>query len=187
MRRTSRLRPSPAMVVASLALFVALGGVGYAAINLPRGSVTAKHLAAGSVKKSEVARNAVGRRELASSAVTSGDVANGTLRAADLASDAAPDVYSAYLQPSSGSVSVGWQTRSFDAPTLTYIAPGHYRVVFQRAGGLGCAVPVATAFDAAAAVTYRVSGVGCTAQEASFQLQSSNGQDVQLMLQVAFT
>jgi hypothetical protein len=38
-----------------------------------------------------------------------------------------------------------------------------------------------------AAVTFRVSGLGCTAQETSFQLLSSNGQDVQLLLQVAFT
>jgi hypothetical protein len=189
MRRISRLRPSPAMLVASLALFVALGGVGYAALNLPTGSVKSKHLAAGSVKKSEIAGNAVGRRELASAAVTSGDVANGSLRAADLASDAAPDVYSAYLQPqaSNSSISVGWQTRSFDAPTLTYIGPGHYRVVFERTGGIGCAVPAAMAFDPAAAVTFRVSGLGCTAQETSFQLLSSNGQDVQLLLQVAFT
>jgi hypothetical protein len=35
-----RFRPSPAMVVASLALLLALGGTGYAAIKLPRNSVT---------------------------------------------------------------------------------------------------------------------------------------------------
>src|SRR5216117_2453447 len=35
-----RFRPSPAMVVACLALLLALGGTGYAAIKLPRNSVT---------------------------------------------------------------------------------------------------------------------------------------------------
>src|SRR5712692_2536391 len=35
-----RFRPSPAMVVACLALLLALGGTGYAAIRLPRNSVT---------------------------------------------------------------------------------------------------------------------------------------------------
>jgi hypothetical protein len=35
MNRLLRLRPSPAMVVACAALFVSLGGVGYAAIVLP--------------------------------------------------------------------------------------------------------------------------------------------------------
>ena len=34
MRRALRSRPSPAMVVALLALFVALGGSGYAAVQL---------------------------------------------------------------------------------------------------------------------------------------------------------
>lgn len=35
-----RFRPSPAMVIACLALLLALGGTGYAAIKLPRNSVT---------------------------------------------------------------------------------------------------------------------------------------------------
>jgi hypothetical protein len=38
LRRIRRLRPSPALAVASLALFLALGGVGYAALNIPAGS-----------------------------------------------------------------------------------------------------------------------------------------------------
>jgi len=37
-------RPSPALVVASLALAVSLGGAGYAAVKLPAGSVGAKQL-----------------------------------------------------------------------------------------------------------------------------------------------
>ena len=41
MRVLKRFRPSPAMVVASLALMIALGGTGYAASQaLPRNSVT---------------------------------------------------------------------------------------------------------------------------------------------------
>jgi hypothetical protein len=40
MTRLRRLRPSPAMVVACLALALALGGTGYAALKLPRNSVT---------------------------------------------------------------------------------------------------------------------------------------------------
>jgi len=39
MKRIPRFLPSPAMVVAMLALLVALGGVGYAATALPRNSV----------------------------------------------------------------------------------------------------------------------------------------------------
>ena len=37
--RISRFAPSPALVVACIALAISLGGVGYAAVSLPRGSV----------------------------------------------------------------------------------------------------------------------------------------------------
>jgi hypothetical protein len=40
MKRFRRLTPSPALVVASIALAVALGGTGYAAVKLPKNSVT---------------------------------------------------------------------------------------------------------------------------------------------------
>ena len=189
MRRIRLVRPSPALAVASLALFLALGGVGYAALNIPTGSIKSSHLAKGSVKKSEIARNAVGRSELATSAVSSGEVANGSLKAADLASGAVTDVYAAYLQPNaqSSSINVGWQSGSFEAPTLVYNGPGRYSVTFQREGGLGCAVPTAMAFDTGSAVAFRVIGLACNAQQTTFELATSNGQNVQFLLQVAFT
>ena len=56
-------RPTPAMVVAIIALFVALGGTGYAALNLPPHSV--------------------GKKELKRNAVTTAKVDNGTLRLKD--------------------------------------------------------------------------------------------------------
>jgi hypothetical protein len=56
-------RPTPAMVVAVIALFVALGGTGYAALKLPPQSV--------------------GKKELKRNAVTTAKVDNGTLRLTD--------------------------------------------------------------------------------------------------------
>jgi len=51
-----RLRkPSPAMVIACIALFVALGGVGYAAFNLPADSVRSRHIVNGQVKRVDLA------------------------------------------------------------------------------------------------------------------------------------
>ena len=51
-----RLRkPSPAMVVACIALFVALGGVGYAAFNLPDNSVRSRNIVNGQVKPADLA------------------------------------------------------------------------------------------------------------------------------------
>jgi hypothetical protein len=121
--------------------------------------------------------------------VKSADVANGSIKAADLSSTAALDVYAAYLQPNAGSssINVGWQSRSFDAPTLVYVGAGHYSMTFQRDEGLGCAVPAALAFDAGAPTTFRAVALACNAQQTTFELATSNGQDVQFLLQVAFT
>jgi hypothetical protein len=47
-------RPSPAMTVALIALFVALGGTGYAALKLPRNSVGSKQIKANAVRSSKV-------------------------------------------------------------------------------------------------------------------------------------
>jgi hypothetical protein len=52
--RIFRRRPSPAMVVSLLALFVALGGTGYAALKLPANSVGAKQLKKNAVTGAKV-------------------------------------------------------------------------------------------------------------------------------------
>jgi hypothetical protein len=51
-------RPSPAMCVALIALFVALGGTGYAAMNLPRDSVGTAQLKDGAVTRSKISARA---------------------------------------------------------------------------------------------------------------------------------
>ena len=67
-------RPSPALVVACLALLIALGGTGYATVlNVPRNSV-------GTL---ELKRNAVKSAKLAPNSVRTGHVLNGSLLAAD--------------------------------------------------------------------------------------------------------
>lgn len=76
----SRLRSklNYANVTASLALFIALGGTGYAATQLPRNSVGAK----------QIRSNAVGASELRKNAVTSRDIRDGTISARDMTADA---------------------------------------------------------------------------------------------------
>src|SRR5262245_62164498 len=64
-----RLRPSPAMVVACIALLFAMTGAGYAAIKLPKNSVGAKQLKANAVTSPKVNNNAI----------TGADVKEGTL------------------------------------------------------------------------------------------------------------
>src|SRR5262245_9657944 len=48
-------KPSPAMVVACIALFVALSGAGYAAFQLPDDSVKSRHIVNGQVKPVDLA------------------------------------------------------------------------------------------------------------------------------------
>lgn len=52
-------RPSPALVVALIALFVALGGTSYAAFKIPRNSVGTAQLKAGSVSNGKIRNGAV--------------------------------------------------------------------------------------------------------------------------------
>ena len=77
-RITRRL--SYSNVIASLALFLALGGASYAAVALPAHSVGTKQLKKNAVTAAKIKRNAVG----------SAKVANGSLRAEDFKSGALP-------------------------------------------------------------------------------------------------
>lgn len=64
MRLLRRYLPSPAMVVACLALLVALGGTSYAAIRLPANSVGTKQLKRGAVTGVKVKSNSLGGTQI---------------------------------------------------------------------------------------------------------------------------
>ena len=64
-----RRRPSASLVISFAALFVALGGVGYAATQLPAGSVGSAQLKNGSVGNWKLKSNAVGARKIINGAV----------------------------------------------------------------------------------------------------------------------
>lgn len=69
-----------ANVVATIALFLALGGGAYAAVTLPKNSVKAK----------QIAKNAVGAVEIKPGAVRGSEVRNGSLLADDFAAGQLP-------------------------------------------------------------------------------------------------
>ncbi len=76
MRRISLRRPSPAMVVACVALVVALGGTSYATVlQVPRASVG----------PAQLKTNAVTAKKIAPNAVSAAKVRNGSLLKADFA------------------------------------------------------------------------------------------------------
>jgi hypothetical protein len=69
LKSLGRRRPSAPLVVSFLALFVALGGVGYAASQLPANSVGSAQLKNGSVGNWKLKFNAVGGRKIIDGAV----------------------------------------------------------------------------------------------------------------------
>lgn len=108
MPRLRPRRPSPAMVVALLALFVALGGASYAAIKIPSnsvgsaqlktnavvstkinsGAVTAKAIRNDAVGLKAIADKAVGQRALADQAVNGAKIASKAVGVSDIADQA---------------------------------------------------------------------------------------------------
>jgi hypothetical protein len=84
MSRLWKHRPSPAMIVASLALFVAMGGTGYAVTALPKrsvgpaqlrkNSVRSQHIKSGSITTAKLAKSTLGslRSPLATPSVAGG-------------------------------------------------------------------------------------------------------------------
>ena len=84
MKRLRRLTPSPAMVVACIALTVALGGTSYAALTLPRNSVGTKQLKKNAVTTLKVKNNAITSPKVKNDAITSPKVKNNAITGADV-------------------------------------------------------------------------------------------------------
>jgi hypothetical protein len=79
-----RRRPSPSMVVALLALFASLGGVGYAATYLPAGSVGTSQLQNASVTNHKILNGSVGNFKLSTAAVGPRKMENGAVGTAQI-------------------------------------------------------------------------------------------------------
>ena len=79
----SKLRPrlTYANVMATVAVFLALGGSSYAAISLSKNSVRSKHIAKGAVKRSDIGKGAVNSAKVADSSLLAKDFKRGQLPA----------------------------------------------------------------------------------------------------------
>lgn len=78
---TLRSKLSYANVVATLALFVALGGSSYAAVALSKNSVKSKHIGKGQVKRPDIGRNAVNSGKIKDFSLLARDFKDGQLPA----------------------------------------------------------------------------------------------------------
>jgi hypothetical protein len=74
-----RARLSFANVTSAIALFVALGGSAYAAVELPSNSVGRDQIRTSGVGKSEIGSNTVGTSELRNSGVAAADIKTGAV------------------------------------------------------------------------------------------------------------
>ena len=79
MHRVFAYRPSPAMAVALVALFVSLGGSAYAALSPPKNSVGTAQLKNGAVTATKLHKRAVGSAKLTNRSVTDAKLANPSL------------------------------------------------------------------------------------------------------------
>lgn len=83
MLRRIRGRLTYSNVVASMALFIALGGVSYAAVTLPKNSVGSTQIKQNAVTGSKVKSSSLTGSDVKNSSLTGGDVKNGSLTAVD--------------------------------------------------------------------------------------------------------
>jgi hypothetical protein len=110
-------RPSPAMVVAFIALLVSLGGTSYAIVRLPAKSVGAKQLKNKAVTTPKIKKNAV----------TSAKVRPGALKGSDIDADTLGKVPSAATADSAataGTAAVASRLEKGDVNLVTAANPG---------------------------------------------------------------
>lgn len=88
MLRSVLSRMTYANVVASLALFVALGGAGFAASQLPKNSVGTSQIKNNAVVAAKIKSSAVESAKLKNDAVVAAKIKNGAIETAKLANDA---------------------------------------------------------------------------------------------------
>jgi len=79
MRKPHFGRPSPALVVSTIALIVAMGGTSYAAFSLPNNSVGTKQLKNGAVTGSKIKNGAVNGSKIANNTITGNKIQLSTL------------------------------------------------------------------------------------------------------------
>jgi hypothetical protein len=120
-KRMLRYRPSPAFVLAFIALSVALGGTATAL----RGhdTVSKDDIRRGAVGKSEVRTDSIGKAELIEDVITGGQVAESTLQGVATASGL---THFAVVDDN------GVRSRSRNVSTTARTGEGSYNVVFNR-------------------------------------------------------
>jgi hypothetical protein len=140
-------RPSPALVVASIALLAALGGTGIAAVaNVPDNSVGTAKIKNNAVTAPKIAGNAVNSAKIANNAVTSSEIKNATIQPADLSAAAktagpqGPPGPTGPSGPAGASAAAAWASvdqngtliRNKGAASAQRNSVGNFQVIFNQ-------------------------------------------------------
>jgi hypothetical protein len=111
-----RLRFSPSIVVAFLALLVSLGGVSYAAVTIPARSVGSKELKRSGVAKVNIRSNAVDGSKVVNESLTGRDIREGSLSGVASALSAARAASSDHAGAATGLDRVTYRTAVASVP-----------------------------------------------------------------------
>jgi hypothetical protein len=84
MTRIKHYRPSPAMVVALIALFISMGGVSY---GVATGAIDSREIKNNTVRGKDIRNNQVASRDLRNNSARGRDVRNSSLTGADVGND----------------------------------------------------------------------------------------------------
>ena len=146
----SRLRPSPALIVAMIALFVSIGGVGYAASKIgtsdiknkavtkpkiDKQAVSANRIAKNAVKTNKLADQAVSNGKIADDAVDTGKIADRAVTTDKIADGAVTDDklasgrLFATVAPANANAQI---VRGRGATEVNRVTNGSFRVTFDR-------------------------------------------------------
>ncbi len=82
MKHLSRLRPSPALVVALIALFVSLGGVSY---GVATGYIDSREIRNNTVASGDIRNNDIRTKDLRNNEIRGIDIRNSTVQGRDIA------------------------------------------------------------------------------------------------------
>jgi hypothetical protein len=124
MIRSHIRRPSPSLVISLIALFVALGGTGYAAMSLPKNSVGSKQLKRKAVTNSKLASNAVTGSKVKNDALTGSDILESSLGKVPAATSADRANSATHATSADSATNATHATSADSAPVPSVLAAG---------------------------------------------------------------
>jgi D-alanyl-D-alanine carboxypeptidase len=134
-RRLPFRRPSPAGVIAAVALFVALGSGAYAATHLPHNSVGSKTIKNGAVKSPDIHNQTIKGHDIGDNQVKSGKIKNGAVTSAKASFITSSAVSGSNATTSNTPVDLGGPSVTVNVPAGGVVEVFAQAQIAQNGGG----------------------------------------------------